>query len=121
MAVIIQIPENTYNPIQAGVTPKVFTFQRTVPVSASITEIVFQLTKVSWPLGLCLRVNVQFPDGSTPGWAGFDGGTTPAKDGSQTVTYGVQDASGLLPSGQYTITFEVWQAITTALTVSKLP
>lgn len=116
MAQFFSASERLYSPLAGG--PRTYTLTPTIPAGTktAIKEIKFTATKVGWPDGLCATVSIQFPDGTDTGTVGYDGGTTPARDGSQTVGLTVNQDGDDLPTGQYTITVQVFQAITAAIT-----
>jgi hypothetical protein len=111
MTVIATIPQKVYNPQ---------TFNSPFSVPSGVKALKATFTRVSWPVGEVATVQIIYPDGTSPGTVGFSGGTSLAKDGTNTSAIGIGDPSGAdLPAGTYTIQAIVTQAITTQITLER--
>lgn len=117
MAQFFSAAERSYSPL-AGGGPRTYTLTPSIPngTKTAIKEVKFTATKVGWPPGRCLSAEVIFPDGTSAGVVTYDGGTSPARDGSQTVGLSINRGGDDLPVGQYTIALTVFQTITAAVT-----
>mgnify|MGYP000550119833 CR=1 FL=1 len=109
MAVILSVPQQSYAPQVQVLSPT---------LNTNKTEIIVSLSRVSWPIGPCLRVSYSYPDGTLAGTVSFDGGNTLNRAGQPISSIGLRAKSSFLPQGQYSITIEVLQTITTAITIS---
>lgn len=94
---------------------------RTVPfsVNPALTRFRVTLTRPTWPEGTCVRVSVQWDDGSDPGAFASSGGVVRDKTG--TPTGGTQDLTWECSKppgrGSGTLSIEVLQTLTTAVLV----
>lgn len=109
MAIVASIPKQAY-----AVGP--LSFSPTVP--ANVREVQATLTKVAWPAGQVLTIEVVYPNGVSAGVVGFDGGPALARDGTATARIGIRGVrGGFLTQGAYTVRVQVLQPITTAVTI----
>lgn len=111
MTVIATIPQKSYN-------PQDFTQQFSVPAGVKALKATF--TRVGWPVGEVATAEIIKPDGTSPGIVGFSGGTSLAKDGTNTSALSIGDPGGPdLPVGTYTVHVIVEQTITTQITLER--
>lgn len=109
MTVILNVAQQTYTPRTVTLTPT---------LSANRREIRASFTRVGWPVGPCLRLTYTYPDGTPAGSVTFDGGNTLDRSGQTLSHAGLRSSQdSFLPQGQYKVTVEVLQTITTAVTV----
>jgi hypothetical protein len=112
VAIVAALPQQVYTPRTINSTPA---------VPANVRSVKATLTRVSWPAGAVLSVEIIYPDGRSAGVVGFDGGPQLARDGSATSSIGIQAIGGeFLPAGVYTVRATVLQMITTAVTIEAV-
>lgn len=114
MAIVLTVPSQQYTPGLRTFTPN---------VAAGAKEFVINLARAAWPAGEVLQIEIQFPDGTSAGSAGFAGGTLLGRDGLPVTVsrIGVRatTAGQTLPGGQYTVRVNVLQTLTTTVTVER--
>lgn len=106
--------------------PKTYSITRTVPAGAVVNQVKVTCTREAWPVGPVGNVVLTFPDGTTAGFS-MEGGDVPTRDKSgilaaSSCMFEKQDLQGNpipFPAGDYTLNFEVLQAINTALTIER--
>lgn len=100
-----------------------------IPAGKTVYAIKLTLTREAWPAGPCGSATLTFPDGSTA-LVSFSGGDIPTRDGTGTLAASsaiwyppkTTDEQGNVtvapfPTGAYSMSFQVLQTLTTAVTL----